>query len=182
MKISSLTMVVTVAALCVGDFSTADDWTGWLGPKRNGWVSDFQPPAQWPRNLSKVWQVKVGSGYGSPLVTGGRVYQHARQADEEVVWCFDLKSGDVKWRKSYVVPFKIVGGGDYHGKGRKSSPVLADGRVFTMSITGALTAWDAASGDRLWQRDYNSTYGKSHPNWGASRAIQKLISKCKTGN
>jgi outer membrane protein assembly factor BamB len=169
MQTRLVAMTVSFAALCVSGSSTADDdWTGWLGPNRNGWVSNFQPPAQWPAKLSKVWQVKVGTGYGSPLVTDGRVYQHARQADDEVVWCFDLKNGDVKWRKSLAVPFKIAGGADYHGKGPKSSPVMADGRVFTMSITGRLSAWSAESGELLWQRDYDSQFGKSHPNWGAS--------------
>ena len=143
-------------------------WPGWLGPKRDGWVSDFKPPTQWPEQLNKGWQVQVGTGYGSPLVSGGLVYQHARQGDDEVVWCLDLKTGDAKWRKSYAAPFKIGGGGDYHGKGPKSSPVLADGRIFTMSIAGVLSAWDAASGKQLWQRDYDSRFKKSHPYWGAS--------------
>jgi outer membrane protein assembly factor BamB len=162
-------ITVILVALCASRETQAnDDWTGWLGPERNGWVSNFQPPAVWPESLTKVWEAKVGTGYGSPLVADGRVYQHARQADDEVLWCFDLKSGDVRWRKSLPVPFKIAGGGDYHGKGPKSSPVMADGRVFTMSITGRLSAWSAESGEILWQRDYDSRFGKSHPNWGAS--------------
>jgi outer membrane protein assembly factor BamB len=143
-------------------------WPGWLGPKRNGWVRDFQPPTQWPEQLKRGWQVEVGTGYGSPLVAGGHVYQHARQGDDEVVWCFDLKTGGVQWRQSYAVPFKMGGGAERHGKGPKSSPVLADGRVFTMSITGVLSAWDAASGKLLWRRDYDSRFGKSHPYWGAA--------------
>ncbi len=143
-------------------------WPGWLGPKRNGWVSGFKPPARWPKRLKKVWQVEVGTGYGSPLVSGGRVYQHARQGDDEVVWCLDLKTGAVKWRKSYAAPFKIGGGAQIHGKGPKSSPALADGRLFTLSITGLLSAWDATSGKLLWRRDYGSRFKKSHPYWGAS--------------
>jgi outer membrane protein assembly factor BamB len=107
-------------------------------------------------------------GYGSPLVAGGRVYQHARQGDDEVVWCLDLKIGAVRWQQSYATPFKIGGGGEYHGKGPKSSPTLADGRLFTMSVTGMLTAWDAASGKRLWQFDASDRFKKTHPRWGAS--------------
>lgn len=144
------------------------NWTGWLGPKRDGWVSDFKPPAQWPEKLKRTWQVDVGTGYGSPLVSGNRVFQHARQGEDEVLWCFDLKTGDVKWRKSYAVPFKMGGGGEKHGKGPKSSPMLADGRIFTMSIAGVLTAWDAESGKQLWRSDYGSRFEKRHPYWGAT--------------
>ena len=60
------------------------------------------------------------------------------------------------------------GGGERHGKGPKSSPVLADGRIFTMSITGVLTAWDLANGEQLWRRDYDAQFQKSHPYWGAA--------------
>jgi len=169
-------MVVTVTALvflplastwqplCGADFH----WPGWRGPGRDGWVSDFRPPTSWPERLARVWQVEVGSGYASPVVSGGRVYQHARQGDDEVVWCLDLKTGAVKWRQRYAAPFTMGQGGERHGKGPKSSPALTDGRLFALSITGLLTAWDADSGKFLWRRDYSSRFEKGHPYWGAA--------------
>jgi outer membrane protein assembly factor BamB len=163
--------VVLVSSVAVGSLPSAeakDYWPGWLGPKRDGWVNDFKPPTEWPKQLQRGWQVKVGTGYGSPLVADGMVYQHACQGNDEVLWCLDLKSGAVKWRKSYTVPFKIGGGGQRHGRGPKSCPVLADGRVFTMSIAGVLTAWDAESGKLLWRSNYGSRFKSSHPYWGAS--------------
>ena len=143
-------------------------WPGWLGPERDGWVSGLQPPIQWPKQLEQEWRIEVGTGYGSPLVADGRVYQHARQGEDEVLWCLDLESGGVQWRQSYAVPFKMGGGGERHGKGPKSSPILSDGRIFTMSITGILSGWDANSGELLWRRDYGSQFKKGHPYWGAS--------------
>ncbi|MEK6238393.1 MAG: PQQ-binding-like beta-propeller repeat protein [Planctomycetales bacterium] len=148
--------------------SASADWPGLLGPKRDGCVRGFQPPSKWPKQLTKVWQVEVGTGYGSPLVVGDQVFQHARQDEDEVLWRLDLKTGDVKWRQSHAVPFKIGGGGEGHGKGPKSSPTFADGRVFTMSIAGVLSAWDAGSGKLLWNADYGTTFKKKHPYWGAS--------------
>lgn len=144
------------------------EWTGWRGPGRDGWVGGFQPPAQWPERLERVWRVEVGTGYASPVVSGGRVYQHARQGDDEVVRCLDVETGAVKWRQSYAVPFTMGRGGERHGKGPKSSPALAGGRLFTMSITGLLSAWDVDSGELLWRRDYSSRFEKGHPNWGAA--------------
>lgn len=149
---------------CAGDIV----WPGWMGPERDGWVRHFEPPVSWPEQLQKDWQVEVGTGYGSPLVAGDRVYQHARQGEEEVLWCLDRSTGAVQWRQSETVPFQMGGGGERHGKGPKSSPALANGRVFTMSITGVLSAWDADSGERLWRRDYDKQFGKSHPYWGAA--------------
>jgi outer membrane protein assembly factor BamB len=144
------------------------DWPGWRGSNRDGWVRGFQPPSRWPEQLQRVWQVEVGTGYASPVVAAGRVFQHARQEEDEVVWCFDVGSGAVIWRQSYAAPFTIGGGAERHGKGPKSSPALADGRLFTMSITGLLSAWDADSGKLLWRGDYSSRFEKSHPFWGAA--------------
>lgn len=143
-------------------------WPGWRGPGRDGWVSGFQPSAPWPKRLKRGWQVEVGTGYASPVVSDGCVYQHARQGDNEVVWCLDLDSGAVRWRRSYAVPFTMGLGGERHGKGPKSSPALADGRLFTLSITGLLSVWDAGSGELLWRRDYSSRFGQGRPYWGAS--------------
>jgi len=163
-----VSLVVLVSLHTVSTAVAEDFWPGWLGPERNGWVKGFTPPARWPAELTKGWQRDVGTGYGSPLVSGGRVYLHARQGEEEVAWCLDLKTGGVIWREAYPAPFKIGGGGEYHGKGPKSCPVLADGRLFTMSISGVLSAWDATSGKLLWRRDYDSQFTKSHPYWGAA--------------
>ncbi len=169
-----LTVVQVTIALCLVSISTRHmsaaevHWPGWLGPERNGWVNSFRPPTRWPERLAQNWQVEVGAGYGSPLVADGLVYQHTRQGEDEVVWCIDLNTGDIKWRKSYATPFKIGGGGERHGKGPKSTPVLADGRLFTLSITGVLHAWDAVSGEQLWRRDYRSRFKTNQPYWGVS--------------
>ena len=167
---AAFAVILLVAGVCQAQASKSAGvhWPGWLGPKRDGWAPSFKVPGRWPGKLQRGWRVKVGTGYGSPLVASGRVYQHARQGEDEVVWCVDLETGAVKWRESYSAPFKIGGGGERHGKGPKSCPVLADGRLFTMSIAGVLTAWDAASGRRLWRRDYRKRFGKSHPYWGAA--------------
>ena len=77
---------VLASAVCMPcELPGADTWTGWLGPRRDGWVAGFQPPNPWPTEIRKDWQVEVGAGYGTPLLAGQRVYQHARQENDEVL-------------------------------------------------------------------------------------------------
>jgi len=163
-------LVLALAGAFIPVLPAADlVWPGLLGPQRDGWVEHFKIPVRWPKQLKKEWSVEVGAGYGTPLVEGQRVYQHARQGEEEVVWCVDLASGKQIWRKSYKNPFKIGGGGERHGKGPKSCPVMADGRLFTLSITGMIHAWDVESGSLLWRKDYRGKWEKGNqPNWGVS--------------
>ena len=144
------------------------DWTGWLGPNRNGKVEGFKTPETWPATLSKKWEVKVGTGYATPLKVGQRIFQHARMNDEEVVICIDLETGKTIWSQSAPTPFKIGGGGESHGKGPKSNAVISDGRIFTLSINGVVRGWDTQTGKRLWERDYRSRFKVNQPYWGVS--------------
>ena len=56
----------------------------------------FEPPAKQPSELKRGWTAKVGDGYGTTAVSGDRLYVHARQKSDEVVWCLDLNDGKPK--------------------------------------------------------------------------------------
>lgn len=164
----SLLVVSTWLLVSTSVQASENNWTGWLGPERNGWVESFTPPQQWPETLQEDWQIHVGTGYGSPLVVGHRVLMHTRQGDKEVVRALDISSGAEAWQQSDPVPFKMGGGGERHGKGPKSCPVYADGRLFTLSITGILRAWTTETGERLWERDFADEFQSNQPYWGVS--------------
>ena len=143
-------------------------WPGWRGPQRDARIDSFVPPETWPENLERVWRVEVGEGYATPLIVGKRIYQHARQGDEEVVWCLDRETGKPIWRRTVPVGFTPGRGGERHGLGPKSTPATADGRLFTLSITGRLSAWSADDGKPLWQRDFRERFELAHPYWGTA--------------
>jgi outer membrane protein assembly factor BamB len=44
-----------------------------------------------------------------------------------------------------------------HGPGPKSTPVYSNGRLFSIGMTGIVTAYDAASGKQVWQKPGSST-------------------------
>ena len=165
---SSLASLPTAAQLRTTGYDSVPVWNGWLGPERNGQVPGFAVPESWPQGLSEVWKVGAGTGYGTPIVVGDSVFQHGRIKGSEVVTCFDLATGKQLWQEGEPVAFKIGGGGDLHGKGPKSSPLYADGRIFTLSITGGLTARAAKDGKLLWQNDYRNEFKPNQPYWGVS--------------
>jgi len=143
-------------------------WTGWFGPDRDAKAQGFEAPSAWPDSLQQVWRVEVGEGYSTPLVAGGRVFQHARQEGEEVLWCLDRATGKSLWKQSVPVEFQAGINGERHGLGPKSTPAYGDGRVFTLSITGVLRAWSAEDGKALWSRDFREHFEVSHPYWGTA--------------
>jgi len=127
------------------------DWPQWRGPNRDGVISSFTEPKSWPEKLTRKWKVDVGLGYATPVVIGNRVYMFARQGDEEVLAALDADTGRVLWRTTYPAAFTISPAAARHEKGPKATPTFADGKLFTLGMTGIVSAFDAATGKRLWQ-------------------------------
>jgi outer membrane protein assembly factor BamB len=146
----------------------AADWPQWRGPNRDGVVHGVNAPATWPKALTEEWKVPVGDGVSSPVVVGDRVYLLTRQKpDEEVVLCLDLAGGKEVWRSAYPAPYKL--GSPAHGyEGPRSTPAVADGRVFTFGISGILSCLDATTGTVLWRKDFVKQYPGTAPGWGTS--------------
>ncbi len=132
--------------------ATAQDWPQWRGPDRDGAVAAFDVPSSWPAELTQQWKVEVGFGYATPILVGDRVYMFARQGDDEVMMALDAGSGETVWRTSYDATFNMMPATRGHGPGPKSTPTYADGRLFTLGISGIVTAFDADTGRQLWQR------------------------------
>jgi outer membrane protein assembly factor BamB len=132
--------------------SSAQDWPQWRGPNRDGAVTSFREPAAWPEGLRQQWRVDVGTGYATPLLVGNRIYTFTRQGEEEVMQALDAGSGKSIWRTGYPAPFQMNNATARHGPGPKSTPVHEAGRLFSMGMTGIVTAFDAATGRLLWQK------------------------------
>ena len=144
--VATLVALVTVPPPAAGQ-----DWPQWRGPNRDGSVSAFDVPSSWPAGLTEQWKVEVGFGYATPLLVGERVYMFSRQGEDEVMLALDPGSGETLWRTSYPAPFQMMAATRRHGPGPKSTPTYADGRLFTLGISGIVTAFDAETGRQLWQ-------------------------------
>jgi outer membrane protein assembly factor BamB len=131
-------------------------WPEWRGPGRAAIVSVGQVPSRWPAAFTKSWTVPVGEGYASPVVSGGLAFIHSRQDPQEIVTAVEVATGKVRWRESYQAPFNKNGYALKMGKGPNATPLVTGGRLFVLGASGHLLALDAASGKRLWTKDFSS--------------------------
>ena len=147
------TQVTSILAvvLFAGTTLAAQDWPQWRGPNRDGAIALFKEPAKWPTSLTKRWQLEVGTGYATPLVVGDRLYVFTRQGGDEVMTAFDAASAKLLWRAAYPAAFTMNPAASGHGPGPKSTPTHANNRLFTLGMTGIVSAFEASSGRVLWQ-------------------------------
>lgn len=152
--------IIVAAALFVAcglapETTYGQDWAQWRGPARDGIVPAGNTPASWPESLKRVWRVEIGEGYSSPVVAGGRAFVHSRRDPEELVTAINLADGKILWQQKYPAPFQKNQYAVKMAKGPNATPLIAGARLLTLGTTGIVTAWDAASGRRLWIRDFS---------------------------
>src|SRR5262245_17965813 len=153
LRIAALVAVITIAGSSgVVPAQAGGAWPQWRGPNRDGTLAAFTEPRAWPEQLNQKWKIEIGTGYATPIVVGNRVYAFSRQEENEVLRAIDADSGKILWETKYPASFKMNPATSRHGPGPKSTPTFANGRLFTLGISGIVTAFDAATGRQLWQK------------------------------
>ncbi len=175
----SFLVLLVAVGLSSAAILKAADWPQWLGPERDsvwredGIVSKF-PPGGPP----VVWRAEIGPGYSGPSVAQGRVFVLDRQVSTnaanpkdpfargsipgvERVTCLDAANGKQLWRFQYDCPYTMS-----YPAGPRTTPVVSDGKVFTLGAEGNLFCLDVTNGAVLWSRDFKKDYHVSTPMWG----------------
>jgi len=143
-------MLIVVATTAAGQ-NAAQDYPQWRGKSGDGSASAFVAPSSWPDSLTRRWRIDVGEGYATPLVIGDTVYVFARRDGNEVLLAIDAATGSERWRSAYSLPYTPSSPTVAHGSGPKATPLFHEGKLFTVGISGILSAFDAKTGKRLWQ-------------------------------
>jgi outer membrane protein assembly factor BamB len=86
----------------------------------------------------------------------------------EVARALDLRTGKTIWRQGYRAPYNVYPGAASYGSGPKSTPVVHEGRLFSLGIGGILTAFDAKDGRVVWQKDFAGRFKANAPPFGTS--------------
>src|SRR5262245_59188118 len=158
----------------------ADDWPQWMGPKRdnvwreNGILDKFPPGGP-----KIVWRTPIAAGYAGPAVAGGKVYVTDRVlgkgaanpenpfdiknkiASTERVLCLDQKTGKELWKDEYECPYQIS-----YPAGPRCTPLVHDGKVYTLGAMGDLRCYEADGGKIVWSKNLPKEYNTKPALWG----------------
>jgi outer membrane protein assembly factor BamB len=113
--------------------------------------------------LVKQWEFEKGRGWACPVVAQGTVLVFHRKGAEEVLDCLGIKTGKARWQFAYSAPYQ-----DRYGAsdGPRTSPVVAEGRVYIFGVTGLLHCVELSSGKELWKRDLKRDYATKNNFFG----------------
>ncbi len=141
----------------------AGQWPMYRGPdhtgisKETGW---FDAAA----GVKVVWEKKVGKGFASIAVGGGRAFTVGNADKKDTVYCFDAKTGKKIWSFSYdaelYVPKEFKGAQG----GPNATPTIDGDNVYTVSKLGAVRCFSADKGQVKWTSQIKS----KHHKWGFS--------------
>ena len=145
------TMVSSCMFMILASGALAQDWPQWRGANRDGKAAGFTAPKTWPAELTKKWNIPVGQADATPALVGDKLYVFARQDTDEVTLCLEAATGKELWRDKYAA--QAATGPAAQHPGPRSSPAVAEGKVVTLGVRGALSCLDAGTGKVLWRKD-----------------------------
>ncbi len=156
------------------DSTLQPEWPGFRGSARNGIVHDVVIDSSWSVTPpQEIWRRAVGPGWSSFSVHGNLFFTQEQRGDDEIVACYDLKTGEPLWMHSDETRFWESNG----GAGPRGTPTLENGRVYALGATGILNVLDERDGSVIWSRDIGKDTETKVPMWGFSASPLVLDDK-----
>jgi len=163
-----LTVGVTIA---MGMAAQAEDWPAFRGPHGNGVSADRNIPVRWGPDKNITWKAALpGPGFGSPIVSGGRVFVTCDTDGgmSRTLFCFDRKNGNQLWKKTVTYTAREpVFGKQPHST---TTPVADGKRVVVWHGSAGVFCYDF-QGRQLWKRNlgqFQHSFG-----YGSSPVLHK---------
>jgi outer membrane protein assembly factor BamB len=137
-----LGVLFMAAALAAGGQS---DWPSWRGPNGNGVSTDTaMNPKALEGGARILWTAAIGTGYSSPVISGGRLYaMGSPDLSHLLVSCLVPETGKVIWQRSLE-----LGAGS---EDPMSTPAVDGDRIYGMAKNGTLFCLSTADGSLVWQ-------------------------------
>jgi outer membrane protein assembly factor BamB len=139
------------------------DWSQFRGPQRDGHVplpSDHQPFAGLP---TPRWNKACGAGHSSIITHGQQVITLEQRGDRECLTARHLSDGSDLWEVSENTRWDDM----MSGEGPRSTPTLANGKIYSLFSNGLLACVDPEDGRTIWKTTVIEE-GYDFPEWGIS--------------
>jgi outer membrane protein assembly factor BamB len=132
------------------------DWPTFLGPTGDSKSPETGILTDWSGGQPRiVWQTKLGTSYGAPTISRGRLFQFDRFGDTAVLYCLNSETGKELWRYEYPTEYEDMYG---YNNGPRCSPIVDGDRVYALGVDGMLVCVRAETGQEVWKLDTNQRF------------------------
>ena len=141
----------------LGTRKTGEDWPAFLGPAGDSKSTETGILTKWPDvGPKRIWIKQVGTGYGMPSISRGRLFQFSRYKDQNRLTCVNSETGDELWKFEYPTDYEDLYGYD---NGPRCSPVIDSNRVYIFGQEGMLHCLNLLDGKPIWKVDTSARFG-----------------------
>ena len=145
--------------------SSIEDYPQFLGPDRNAVLPGIPISRDWSKRPPRlIWRREIGEGWSAFAVVGNDAVTQEQRGELEMVVCYDLKTGQERWRHSDKTRYETT----LAGIGPRATPTIEKNRVYTLGATGILNCLDLRTGRRIWSQDIIESHNAKMNHWGMS--------------
>lgn len=174
-KSQEITMKIRIVSLCViisiwNVVSLAEDWPQWRGINQDGISSETGLLSSWPEGGPKLaWKATgLGDGYASVAVVDSCVYTAGEKDGVSYVHAVEIGRDKPKWS----TPIGKAGAPGWGGfTGPRSTPTIAQGKIYVIGQYGELVCLNVTDGKLIWQKHLEKDLGGKIPTWGFSESV-----------
>ncbi|MBK3517090.1 PQQ-binding-like beta-propeller repeat protein [Carboxylicivirga marina] len=163
LQLSGIILLIMIQQVSAQEHKTTD-WNQYLGSDRNAAVDGVAIAHNWTeKGPDKVWEFKLGQGYGGASVFNGEVFVLDRIIGEaDVLRCIDSSTGEEKWNYKYEAK------GELPYPGSRAVPTVDENYVWCVGPHGHLKCIDKKTHQSVWSHNLLDEYGGKLQRWGFS--------------
>ncbi len=142
------------------------NWNQYLGPNRNAISEETGIIRNWnEQEPEKLWEIKLGPGYGGASVFGDEVFVLDRVEEKwDILRCIDINTGEEKWNYQYDAE------GEIPFPGSRIVPYVDKDFVWMVGPHGDFYCISKKTRDKVWYHNLKEEFGAPMPNWGFSQS------------
>ena len=160
-KVWLLRSLIVILGLNTTAQSENTEWPMWRGSNQDGkFAQNDVFPSQQRYGLRVTWRKKLGSGYSSVSVAGGRAFTMFSDDKSDYLIALEAETGVELWRYTIDTVYR---GHDNSHDGPIATPTIDDQKVFGLGRRGKLFALDVETGTKLWVRDLKKDFNSRKP-------------------
>ena len=135
---------------------SGSDWSRFLGPTGDSKSPETSLLTAWPpTGPPVVWEKEIGTSYGAPTVSRGRLFMFDRHGRFARLTCMKSETGEELWRFEYPTDYEDLYG---YNNGPRTCPVVDGNRVYIFGAEGMLHCVTVSDGKLLWSIDTTAKF------------------------